>query len=750
MSSDTDYQVIGSRPIRHDGVDKVTGRAQYGADIQFADLLYGKILRSPLAHARVRSIDCSRALKIPGVMAVITSDDFPEPIDKVSDLGGTTGTLSNVLARGKVLYTGHALAAVAATSMQVAEEALNAIDVDYEPLTPVLDVQEAMQDEAVLLHEDLYTDVVGGEKSDRPSNIAKHLQFEMGDVEKGFTEADVIVEQEFTTATVHQGYIEPHNATAFWNADGQLTVWTSTQGAFEVRQQLSDMLHLPVSSVKVVPMEIGGGFGGKISVYLQPVAAVLSRKTGKPVKLVMTRQEVFEATGPTPASYIRVKMGARQDGTITAATAWMAYEAGAFPGSPIAPGCMCVFAPYAIENGLIDGFDVVVNKPKTNAYRAPGATNAAFASETVVDEICQQLDMDPLEFREKNAAHEGGRRIDGPVWPRIGCMETVQSARKHPHYQTPLEGPNRGRGVATGFWFNAGLQSSVHASVNTDGTVNLVEGSTDIGGTRASIAMQMAEVLGIAAEDVHPSVVDTDSVGYTAVTGGSRTTFATGHAAFEAAIDIKQQMMARAALIWEVESDQILFDKGVFSVTDESDRSFTFQELAAQLDETGGSVIGRASVNPPGVGGAFCTNIVDVEVDIETGKVEILRFTVLQDAGKAIHPAYVEGQMQGGSVQGIGWALNEEYCYDEKGRMLNSSLLDYRLPTSLDLPMIDTEIIEVPNPGHPFGVRGVGEVPIVPPPAAIANAIFQATGIRMKTLPMNPARMLERILEASQ
>ena len=346
MSSDADYQVIGSRPIRHDGVDKVTGRAQYGADIQFADLLYGKILRSPLAHARVRSIDYSRALKIPGVMAIITSDDFPEPIDKVSDLEGTTATLSNVLARGKVLYTGHAVAAVAATSMQVAEEALKAIDVDYEPQTPVLDVQEAMQDGAVLLHEDLYTDVVGGEKSDRPSNIAKHLQFEMGDVKKGFTEADVIVEQEFTTATVHQGYIEPHNATAFWNADGQLTVWTSTQGAFEVRQQLSDILHLPVSSVKVVPMEIGGGFGGKISVYLQPVAAVLSQKTGKPVKLVMTRQEVFEATGPTPASYIRVKMGAKQDGTITAATAWMAYEAGAFPGSPIAPGCMCVFAPF--------------------------------------------------------------------------------------------------------------------------------------------------------------------------------------------------------------------------------------------------------------------------------------------------------------------------------------------------------------------------------------------------------------------
>jgi CO/xanthine dehydrogenase Mo-binding subunit len=385
---------------------------------------------------------------------------------------------------------------------------------------------------------------------------------------------------------------------------------------------------------------------------------------------------------------------------------------------------------------------VVVNKPKTNAYRAPGATNAAMA-ETVIDEICDKLDMDPLDFRLMNGAKEGDYRADGPVYPRIGFLETVQAAKDHPHYSAPLGGKNRGRGVASGFWFNVGLQSSVSISVNPDGTVSLVEGSTDIGGTRASIAMQAAEVLGIAAEDVHPTVVDTNSVGYTAVTGGSRTTFATGYAAYEAAQDVKRQMIERAAQLWEVESADVNFEDGVFTCSSsDKNLNISFKELAGKLGELG-PVVGRASADPSGVGGAFATHIVDVEVDPDTGKVQILRYTATQDAGKAIHPSYVEGQMQGGVVQGIGWALNEEYIYNAEGRMTNASFLDYRMPTSLDLPMIDTVIVEVPNPGHPYGVRGVGEVPIVPPPAAIANAIYRAVGIRMQELPMTPARVLK-------
>jgi CO/xanthine dehydrogenase Mo-binding subunit len=751
LSNPSTYRVIGTRPVRHDGTDKVTGRAIYGADLHLASLLHGRILRSPHAHAVLGSIDTRKALALPGVEAVVTSADMPDPGSRIAELGEGAINLrhlsSNVLARGKVLYKGQAVAAVAAVNGHVAEEALALIDVQYQPLPPVMDVCQAMQQGAPLLHEDLRTQSLGT-TADKPSNIAKHFQFKLGNLDQGFASAAVVLEREFRTATVHQGYIEPHNATALWNADGGLTIWCSTQGAFTVRAQVAELLQIPVSRIKVVPLEIGGGFGGKIRVYLEPVAALLSRKAGKPVKVLMSRTEVFEGTGPTPASYIRVKMGADNGGRLTAAQAYLAYEAGAFPGSPVGAGSMCVFACYDIPHVAIDGYDVVVNKPATSAYRAPGATNAAFAVETVVDEICEQLKIDPLDFRIKNGAKEGTRRADGPVYPRIGMIETVEAAKKHPHYTAPLGGPNRGRGVASGFWFNIGLKSSATASVNADGTVSLVEGSTDIGGTRTSVAMQLAEALGLRAEDVKPVVADTDMVGYTDVTGGSRVTFATGWAAFEAAQDIKRQMIARAAQVWGVTPEDVTYDAGVLQCRVDAAKRMTFKELAAKLHSTGGTIVGRASVDPPGAGGAFATHLVDVEVDPETGKVTILRYTAVQDVGRAIHPSYVEGQMQGGSVQGIGWALNEEYLYNDQGAMTNASFLDYRMPTSLDLPMIDTVLVEVPNPGHPFGVRGVGEVPIVPPPAAIANAIYRAIGARLNELPISPGRVVKAMVKS--
>ncbi len=748
MSTPNGYKVIGTRPVRHDGVDKVTGRAIYGADVQMAGLLHGRILRSPIPHGRIRNIDASKALALPGVEAVVTATDFPDAGDRIADLGEGAVNLkhlsSNCLARGKVHYKGQAVAAVAAVSPHIAEEALKLIRVDYEPLPHVTDVRAAMKDDAPLLHDDLVTDSLG-KPTGKHSNVSKHFQFKLGDVDKGFAQAAVVIEREFHTATVHQGYVEPHNATAMWNADGSVTIWCSTQGAFTVRAQVAELLKMPLSRIKVVPMEIGGGFGGKIRVYLEPVAAALSRKSGRPVKVTMNRAEVFEGTGPTPGSYIKVKMGADRQGKLVAAQAYLAYEAGAFPGSPVGPGAMCIFACYDIPNVLIDGYDVVVNKPATSAYRAPGATNAAFASETIVDEICEQLKIDPLDFRIKNGAREGTRRADGPVFPRVGMIETTEAAKNHPHYQSPLKGPNRGRGVASGFWFNCGLKSSATASVNADGTVSLVEGSTDIGGSRTSIAMQLAEALGIRAEDVRPVVGDTDAVGYCDVTGGSRVTFATGWAAYEAAQDIKRQMIARAAFLWKVQPEDVVYEDGTLRCAKDASKKMTFKELADKLHATGGTIVGRASVDPPGVGGGFATHVVDVEVDPDTGKVTVLRYTAVQDVGKAIHPSYVEGQMQGGTVQGIGWALNEEYVYNDRGEMTNASFLDYRMPTSLDLPMIDTVLVEVANPGHPFGVRGVGEVPIVPPPAALANAIYRAIGVRMQELPMSPGRVVKAL-----
>ena len=762
--STQEFNVIGTRPIRHDGWDKVTGRARYGADIHLPGLLHGKILRSPHAHARIKSIDVSKAAAHPGVRAVVTSEDLPQPSGKVVDLG--EGAMqnprflsNNILAQDKVLYKGHAVAAVAATSPHEAEEALALIEVEYEVLPSATNVLDAMKEDAPVLHERLANLSnpgvrVGGYRDDddteKSTNIANRFVFEIGDIEQGFQEATTIVEREFRTASVHQGYIEPHNATAHWSPDGNLTIWCSTQGHFAVREQTALVLGIPISKVKVVPMEIGGGFGGKTLVYMEPVAATLAKKSGHPIKITMSRTEVFEGTGPTSGSYMRMKMGVDKDGKITAAEGMLAYEAGAFPGSPVNPGAQCMLGPYDIPNARVEGYDVVLNKPKTAAYRAPGAPAAAYAAETVVDEICEKIGMDPLEFRLLNGSKEGTRRVSGPRFPKIGNLEMVQAAKEHPHYSAPLEGPNRGRGVANGFWFNGAGPSSATASVNPDGTISLVEGSPDIGGTRAVAAMHVAEVLGIAAEEVKPQVGDTDSVGYTSTTGGSGVAFKTGWACHEAAQDVKRQMIERAAKVWDVSPDDVEYSDGTIAHKSDPELRYTFQQLAGMLNGTGGPIVGRSNVDPRGVGAAFALHMVDVEVDPDTGKVSILRYTALQDVGKAVHPGYVESQMQGGAVQGIGWALNEEYFMNDRGEMSNPTFLDYRMPTSLDLPMIDTVIVEVANPGHPYGVRGVGEVPIVPPMAAIANAIYNAVGVRMQKLPMSPGNILEAIWEKEQ
>jgi CO/xanthine dehydrogenase Mo-binding subunit len=748
------YRVIGTRPVRHDGVDKVTGAARYGADINLPGMLHAKVLRSPYSHARIRGIDTSKAEAMPGVVAVTTSADFPIVQDRMLDFAEVQGNArmiaENMLAKDKALYVGHAIAAVCAVSQHVAEEALSLVEVDYEVLPTVLTWREAMADNATLLHDDMTTyfrveRFARGDDTGIKSNVAGHIQHKVGDVEQGFAESDIVIEREFETQTVHQGYIEPHSATALWNSDGMLTIWCSSQGHFNVRDQSASILGIPVSQVKVVPLEIGGGFGGKTLVYLEPVAAALSRKTGRAVKVSMSRTEVFEGTGPTSGSYMKVKMGVTNEGRITAADAVLAYEAGAYPGSPVNPGMQCIFGCYDIPNARVQGYDVVLNHPKTAAYRAPGSPAAAFACETVVDEICGKLGMDPIDFRMLNGSKEGTRRVPGPMFGRIGFLETIQAAKEHDHWSAPLEGPNRGRGIAGGFWFNGTGPSSALASVTSDGTVTLVEGSPDIGGSRAVAAMHVAEVLGIAAEDVRPQVGDTNSIGFTSMTGGSGVAFKTGWASYEAAQEIKRQMIERAAMIWDISSDDVEYKDGVISHKSEPELRFTFKELAARLNGTGGPIAGRANVDPRGVGGAFAVHIVDVEVDPDTGKVDILRYTALQDAGKAVHPGYVEGQIQGGAVQGIGWALNEEYFFTDRGEMANSSFLDYRMPTSLDLPMIDTVIVEVPNPRHPYGVRGVGEVPIVPPLAAVANAVYAAVGVRMTACPMSPPRVLAEI-----
>ncbi len=640
--TDAGFRVVGTRPIRHDGVEKVTGRARYGADVQVSGLLHGKVLRSPHPHARIRRIDTTKAEALPDVKAVATSADLPLIGDRAIDFAEIRGNArmlaENVLARSKALYKGHAVAAVAATSPHAAEEALALIDVEYEILPTVLTFRDAMRPDAPLLHEELTTRstfafLERGSDTEVPSNVSFRIQFKNGDVEEGFNEADVIVEREFTTQTVHQGYIEPHTSTAWWAPDGQVTVWTSTQGPFNIRAETAMILGIPESLVRVIPMEIGGGFGGKLDTYLDPVAAILSRKSGQPVKLVMSRAEVLEASGPTSATNLRCKIGATGAGRITAAEISMIYEAGAFPGSPVGEGAMSGSAAYKIDNILIDGCDVVCNKPKVAAYRAPGTPAAAYAVESVLDELAGRLDMDPLDLRKKNLAGKGDRMPNGLPQPQHGGEQVIDAMKRHPHYQSDLGGPNRGRGIALGYWKNASMQSCATMNVNSDGTVSLVTGSVDIGGTRAAVAMQAAEALGLAATDVHPLVTDTDSVGWTGLTGGSRTAVDTGRAALLAAEAAKGEMAARAALLWEVEAGDVVFDDGEFVCTKGEGRRIGWKELAEQLPRLGGLISVSSVAHPAKAAPAIAGNIVDVEVDPETGKVSLLRVTAFPGRG---------------------------------------------------------------------------------------------------------------------
>ncbi len=734
---------IGQRTRRPDAEDKVTGRATYGADFSLPGMLWGHVLRSPHPHTRIKSINTDKALALAGVKAVMTAADLVDfPLGKPVMVGiaDMRWISRSVMARDKALFVGHPVAAVAATTAKIAAAAAKLIEVDYDVLPWVIDVDAAAAPDAPILHPHIRSPGAG---TDTPSNIAAKLEHKLGDADAGFAQADVVIERSFKTKPVHQGYIEPHACLVSVTQEGNATIWSSSQGHFMVRAMSAHLSGLPQSAVRAIPAEIGGGFGGKTVVYLEPVALALSRKSGHPVKIIMSRQDEFHAGGPTSGSSSTVKIGATKDGRITAATATFRLQAGAFPGSPIRGAVGCCFAPYDIANVHVTGYDVVSNRPKATAYRAPGAPIGAYPVECVMDELAAALKMDPLAFRLKNASKQGTKAAYGPTFGRIGFEETLRAAIEHPHYSAPL-GPNQGRGVASGFWFNAGGESSAQLTVNEDGTVIVVTGHPDIGGLRASMMNITAELLGIHYSRVQALIGDTNSVGYSALTGGSRATFAGGIVVTKSAEQVIEILRQRAAKIWKIDVDAVVWENGHARPAGDNAGKFeplSLADIAAKASATGGPINARSSLNTEGAAGGFGTHICDVEVDRETGRVLVTRYTAIQDAGRAIHPSYVEGQMQGGVAQGIGWALNEEYVYSAQGRVDNPGFLDYRMPVASDLPMLDTVIIEVPNDKHPQGVRGVGEVPIVPPLAAVANAVHNALGVRYYELPMSPPKI---------
>ena len=750
MSFDASFQnqkfkSVGSRPLRPDGVDKVTGRARYGADFNMPGQLVARVLRSPHAHARIVRIDTAEAEAVKGVKAVVTAGDLP---DLTNGDAGLFAILDNCMAREKAKYDGHAVAAVAAIDEAAAKKALKLIHVEYEVLPHVVDVDAAMEASAPVLNENIFTKGVNP-KPDAPSNVASRSEFGHGDLDAGFAKADFIVTRSFKTEQTHQGYIEPHACVASCNPDGTADLWVCTQGHFVYRQNCADLLGLDVSKVRVTSSEIGGGFGGKTHVWAEPVALALSRKSGRPVKLVMSREEVFRASGPTSATSIDVKIGALKDGTLTAASATLRYSNGPYPDMWAELGAMTSFACYNLENVKTVGFEVLVNRPKVAAYRAPSAPMAAFAVESAIDELAGKIGMDAVQLRIKNAASEGTQSSYGPVYGPIGIGPTLEAARTHAHMSAPL-GKNQGRGMACGFWFNFGGQTCTDLNINADGTVTLAVGTVDVGGSRASLSLIAAEELGIDYSDVKAVVADTATLGYNDMTDGSRGTFSSSMATISSARNAIEIMRHRAAITWDIPVEDVYWEEGHAKAAGSKYGNLaplSVKDIAAESGKTGGPIAGHSELVADGAGVSFATHICDVEVDAETGATSILRYTVIQDAGKAVHPSYVEGQYQGGAAQGIGWALNEEYVYGDDGRLQNPGFLDYRVPVCSDLPMIDTQILEIPNPNHPYGVRGVGETSIVPPLAAVANAVSNAVGVRMSHIPMSPPRILAALKE---
>ena len=738
---------IGQSTIRPDGIDKVTGSAQYAADFTMPGMVWGKVLRSPHAHALIKKIDTSKAEAMKGVLAVMTGDDFPLlPLDVPLPTGPNDirWISRGCMAREKILYVGHPVAAVAAISQSIAAAALELIEVEYEVLPHVIDVDAAMAPDAPILHDWVKTDGIDG-----PTNISNIMTVKTGDVDQGFAESDLVLEREFKSAAVHQGYIEPQACIVSYKPDAQSTIWSSSQGQFMVRGLTATITGMATGDIKAIPAEIGGGFGGKTIIYLEPVAMVLSKKCGRPVKMQNSREDVFHSTGPAAGMSAHLKVGVTKDGLLKAVQGAYNFQAGCYPGSPVGRACHFSFSCYDIPHADVQGLDVVSNRPNVAAYRGPGAPQGNYVFEAILDEIAEELGIDPWELRLRNALAADKPTIYGAKIGEAGIQECIDSVRHHPNADAKL-GPNQGRGIAIGYWGNAGGESSAQLHINEDGTALVITGHPDIGGSRAAMVNIVAEKLGIDYRKVQAQIGDTNNVGISAVTGGSRVTFAAAIVVNEATDTVIATLKGRAAKTWGIDVEAVEWRDGAAHPAGSNAGEFdplSLADLAMKAETTGGPITAAVSKNTTGHMGVVGAHMVDVEVDPETGHVKILRYTASQDVGRAIHPAYVEGQIQGGVVQGIGWALNEEFIYHESGRLDNAGFLDYRMPVASDLPEIDAVMIEIPNPAHPFGVKGVGEIPLVPPLAAIANAIANASGKRLYELPMSPPKVLKALSE---
>jgi CO/xanthine dehydrogenase Mo-binding subunit len=751
-----DFQYLGKPRKIIDGLEKITGRARYTGDLSLPGMLHARPVLSPYAHARILSIDVEAARDIPGVVAVFTAQDLP-----------TKGRVANsrhstILATDTVLFRGHPVVVVLGETESAARDGADAVVIEYEPLPAVVDmVQAASPDAPVIWPNGLpkdgmdltaahaAVDKASDEGERKPSNIHDETHFSRGDVDRALAEADLVVERIYRTPLVHQAYLEPHAVVADPDlARGGVTVYTSTQGQFGVRDEVARLLSIPKSKVTVVPMVVGGGFGAKYGI-LDPLVAALAIAAQAPVKMVLSRSEDFLTTTPSPAAIVELATGARKDGTITAIKARILLDNGVYPFTLGGIVGILIGGYYKCEHVQIDVFEVLTNKPQGGAYRAPGAPTATFAIESNVDEMARALGLDPLEMRLKNAVEGGDAMGNGRPWPgTLGVKQCLERLQEHPAWAQRSLGPNEGIGIAIGGWPCGMSPAASVCRIDNDGTIRVHVGSVDISGVNSSLTLVAAEILGVLPDQIEIVQGDTRNGPFAGPSGGSQTTYSVSGAVANAALAVREKLLNLAADHFEAAPADLEIREGNVSVKGVPDRNVSIARLA-QIAENkrggGGPLVGEGtaavSENAPG----FVAHLARVAVDPDTGEVTLKQYVAIQDVGFALNPMLVEGQIHGGVAQGIGWGLHEAMRYDDHGQLLTATFMDYDLPKFEQIPEIEAILVENRAPHGPFGARGIGEPPITAGAAAIANAIRDAIGVRMTEIPIRAEMVWESL-----
>ncbi len=750
-----DYKYLGKGRKIIDGLEKVTGHVQYTADLKLHNMAYIRPIFSPYAHALIKEIDKSMAEELEGVVAVLTAEDLPTRHRTI------TSRNSAILAIERVQWVGQPVAVVVAESPAIAADAADLVFIDYEPLDAAVVLEEAIEHGAPQVWPNgmpkdgddlssLHAKVEGGAanvNTDKPNNMIGEVHFERGDIEAGFAEADVVIDRTYRTSMVHQSYLEPHAVVVDPGPMGNsLTVYTSTQGQYSVRDEVAKLMELPQHAVTIRPLAVGGGFGAKYGIY-EPLAAAVALTVQRPVRLALSRSEDLLSTTPAPQTLIKIKTGAKKDGSVTAIQATIYVDNGVFGFSHGGIMSYLMGGYYKWPNLKLDGYEIATHKSPVGAYRAPGAPQATFALEGNIDDMAAELGIDPLEFRLQNVAEAGDLNGTGQPWPKdIGAKLVLETLKAHPAWQNRQ--PDEAVGIALGGWPTAVGNAEAICRVDTDGTVRINTGIVDISGSKSSMILVAAEALGVSPEDIVMVQDGTDGA-YGPNSGGSMITYSVSGAIHEAATNVRQQLVKVAADHFEAAEEDIDIVDGQAQVKGVPDSKVGIGELAqkarSQRGGARGSIVAEATSSVPENAPAFAAHLIKIKIDPVSGEIIPLDYVTIQDVGFALNPMLVEGQLQGGAIQGLGMALHEAMVYSEDGQLLSGSWVDYSMPRFDNVPKMEVVLLNNPSPHGPFGARGIAESPLTPGPAAVANAVKVATGARLTELPMRPEKVWQAL-----